>query len=565
MTGFILVIVAWLAVLRRKIRVQTRVIQQRFENEAALEQRFVDELKQTVRSLEERTIYLNALLESNPLGIAVMDAQRNIVMCNQAFEHLFGYATEELIGHAIENFVLPPEQGSERHRHIIDLEGGKSVFSVTRRKRKDGSLIDVEARGVPIFVEGRITGIYAIYHDIGERVAAEAELRAMKEAAEAASRAKSEFLANMSHEIRTPMNGVLLAAELASAENPTASQKEYLDTIRTCGESLLLLLNDVLDLSKIEAGKMEVHSAEFSIRNCLADCLALLDGRARQKCLDLSLEVPDNFPDVVSGDSLRLRQIILNLAGNAVKFTHRGSVTIRAEYLGLRDGRHECRFSIKDTGIGIPLEKHASVFHEFEQADSSTTRRFGGTGLGLAISKKLVELMGGATWLESEVGKGSTFHFTASFAPALAGERPSQQAAAPVASAMRNSLRILLAEDNAVNQHLAVRLLEKAGHSVVSVNTGRQAVRAAAEQRFDAILMDIHMPEMDGIEATRRIRLAEMSSGEHIPIIAMTASAMKEDRAACLKTGMDGYISKPICTEDLLSILENTAKSLCLA
>ncbi len=564
MAALFLATAAWVTVLRRRIRVQTGLIKRRLEAEAALEQHFVAELKQTVRTLEERTIYLNALLANNPLGIAVMDAKRNILMCNQAFEQLFLYTAAELIGHPIEDFVLPAEQ-EDGHKHIVDLGDGKSVFSITRRKRKDGCLIDVEVRGVPITIDGEIVGIFAIYQDISERVKAEAELLATKETAEAANRAKSEFLANMSHEIRTPMNGVLLAAELASAENPTPVQKEYLDTIRTSGESLLMLLNDLLDLSKVEAGKMELHSSDFSIQNCLQDCLKLLDGRARQKCLDLNLDISGKIPPVVSGDALRLRQIILNLVGNAVKFTQHGSVSVAAHYIGLCDGRLLCQFSVTDTGIGIARDKHASIFREFEQADASTTRRFGGTGLGLAISKKLIQLMGGTIWLESEVGRGSTFHFTAAFLPAAAPAGTQRETPSHISAEPHCALRVLLAEDNAVNKRLAVRLLEKAGHSVLAVEDGAAAVKAWRENSFDVILMDVHMPEIDGITATAQIRSGEKAGRDHTPIIAMTASAMKEDREACLAAGMDAYLSKPICAEELLATLREVTSKRVLA
>jgi PAS domain S-box-containing protein len=534
--GLIVATVVWFAIRRRKLDLQI--------------------LQGAVRKLEDRTTHLNSLITNNPLGIVVMDAERLVVSCNSAFEKLFLFTAAEITGHHVEEFLSPT--GEEP---VLDTPPGapfahETTFYVTRRRRKDGLLIHVEVRGVPILINGRITGYYSIYEDIMQRVAAESELRATKEAAEAANQAKSKFLANMSHEIRTPMNGVLLAAELAAAENASPIQREYLDTIRRSGESLLLLLNDLLDLSKIEAGKMELNLADFSIRNCVAECMRVLESRARQKCLVLATEVDESLPELVSGDSLRLRQILLNLVGNAVKFTEQGSVRVLVQKVAEDDGLLQCRFSVKDTGIGIPPEKHDSVFRDFEQADISTTRRFGGTGLGLAISAKLVQLMGGRMTLESEIGKGSTFSFTAYFSVGATYKVPKKEILdALPAGNQQLGLRILLAEDNAINQRLAIRLLEKAGHFVKAVESGSHAVQISSEDHFDAILMDVHMPEMDGIEATRQIRRRELVTSAHIPIIAMTASAMNEDREACLAAGMNAYVSKPICTDELLATL----------
>ncbi len=542
LAGLIVAIVVWVAIRRRKLDLKN--------------------LRKAVRKLEERTTHLHSLITNNPLGIAVMDSDRRVLTCNHAFERLFLFTNDEICGHLIEDFLTATDSASNFDEQLATLAAGETTFSITRRRRKDGVLIDVEVRGVPIIIADKITGYYSIYEDITNRVAAESELRATKEAAEAANCAKSKFLANMSHEIRTPMNGVLLAAELAASDNPSPIQREYLETIRTSGESLLLLLNDLLDLSKIEAGKMELHPADFSIRNSLDECIRVLNTRARQKHLALLVTVDHNLPDLVTGDSLRLRQILLNLIGNAVKFTQRGSVTVGVDLVERREDQVLCRFSVKDTGIGIPREKHASVFREFEQADASTTRQFGGTGLGLAISTKLVQLMGGKIWLESEVGQGSTFAFTACFARCAISHAPIRTKPMPAAVApeSHSAFRILLAEDNAINQRLAIRLLEKAGHLVVAVESGKRAVQAAAEGCFDAVLMDVHMPEMDGIEATRRIRRSELGHAAHLPIIAMTASAMTEDRQACLAAGMDAFVSKPICAEELLATLRSVMK-----
>jgi CheY-like chemotaxis protein len=345
-----------------------------------------------------------------------------------------------------------------------------------------------------------------------------------------------------------------MAANLAVTESTSPGQKEYLDTIIACGKSLQLLLNDVLDLSKIEAGKMELQVSDFSIRECLTDCIRLLGNNARQKGLALTLAVNDDVPDLISGDALRLRQIILNLVGNAIKFTEHGSVTVSARCNGMAAGQLSVEFSVEDTGIGIPPEKHSLVFREFEQAEDTTSRIFGGTGLGLAISSKLTRLMGGKMWLDSVVGQGSTFYFSANFQPAKGLKKPSEEIEP---EGPRVSLRILMAEDNSVNRRLAARQLEKYGHVVTAVNDGKQAVEIFAERIFDVILMDVHMPEMDGIEATRQIRRREIATGMHVPIIALTAGAMKQDRDDCLDAGMDAYLSKPINPDELLSAVSS--------
>jgi signal transduction histidine kinase/ActR/RegA family two-component response regulator len=442
--------------------------------------------------------------------------------------------------------------------HLQALEVGHTLSKTTRRMRKDSTLVDVEAYGVPLIIEGRVLGSYGMYLDISERVAAEAELRMMKESAEAENRAKSAFLANISHEIRTPLSGVLMAANLAAAENQSPSQKEYLDIIIDSGKSLQLLLNDVLDLSKIEAGKMELHWTDFSIRECLTDCIRLLGNNARQKGLDVALTIGNGVPGLLSGDGLRLRQIILNLVGNAIKFTDRGSVTVSAQ---CASGSKDClavEFSVADTGIGIPVEKHSLVFQEFEQAENATSRLFGGTGLGLAISSKLVRLMGGTIWLESAVGHGSDFRFRVNFEPAAGSKEGGRDDA--VAGGSEIALHILIAEDNHVNRRLAVRQLEKCGHAVMAVSDGSKALEISAEHVFDVILMDVHMPEMDGMEATRRIRERERTTGMHVPIVALTAGAMTQDRDACLEAGMDAYLSKPINPAELLSAVASVLK-----
>jgi len=646
-------------------------------------------------ALRHREARFRRLVESNIIGIVVTDYNNRIREANDEFLKMVGYDRSDLeAGHVRWGRMTP------REYHKIDAQALKELWERGTCQPWEKEYIRKDGTRVPVLVGVTNLGgpwkeSLCFVLDMTAQKQAEAQLHAAKEAADLANRAKSEFLANMSHEIRTPMNAVIGMTELVLDSKLQGEQREYLGMVLESAESLLSIINDVLDFSKIEAGRMDIETIAFDLHECVGDTMKSLAVRADKHDVELLSDIRPRVPVAVTGDANRLRQVIVNLVGNAIKFTRQGEVVLTVEVEGEAVDSSVLRFSVSDTGIGIPNEKLKIIFDAFEQVDSSTTRRFGGTGLGLAISSRLVDLMGGRIWAESELGRGSWFHFTAPFGrprdmpvetvpidrESLVGlkvlvvddnatnrrilqemllnwdMRPTTASSAPEAfDAMREARRlddryalvltdanmpgtdgfwlveqirndsdlngaiimmltsgkrpgdivrcrefgvaahllkplkqselfdaiaasvgavcsdeqdtdlptptasvpmhILLAEDSLANQKLAIGLLERLGHSVFVANNGREALAAVEVNAFDLILMDVQMPEMDGLEATIAIRSLEGQQGGHTPIVAMTAHAMTGDRERCLDAGMDEYMVKPIRARHVYETIE---------
>lgn len=398
-----------------------------------------------------------------------------------------------------------------------------------------------------------IQGRDAILEETVERRTS--ELKKAKEEADTANRAKSDFLAHMSHEIRSPMNVIIGMTDIVLDMDLSKKQKERLEVVKQSADFLLDIVNDILDLSKIEAGKMRLQEIDFELRSLVEGIFSAMSVQAREKGLDLVYEIGPDLPTALKGDPTRLRQIIANLLGNAIKFTEKGKVDLRIEKeTGPLVTLH---FSVSDTGIGIPEDRCGMIFESFTQVDASTTKRYGGTGLGLSISKRLVEMMGGEIWVESKVGEGSTFHFTARFIPGEFSERAVSKKTEDVTTLHAYPLNILLVEDNILNQKVTCMLLEECGYAVAIAGNGREAIEILEKEEFNIALMDIHMPDMDGFEAVRIIRdPASRVRNHEIPVIALTADAMLGDRDICLKAGMNEYLTKPLDPELLIKKIE---------
>jgi signal transduction histidine kinase/CheY-like chemotaxis protein len=537
----------------------------------------ITDRKKAESSLKESERLLSSIIDFLPDATVVIDKEGRVISWNQSMEKMTGVKAEQILGKGDYEYAIP-FYGKRRPTLINAVHGSHQNLETKYKaiKKLEDHTLAAEAyiqnlRGNETYLLGSASALYdsdgnywgAIesIRDITERKHAEEDLERAKERAESATLAKTEFLANMSHEIRTPMNAIIGMTGLLLDENLTQNQKQDVEIIRRSGDTLLTIINNILDLTKIEAGMMELERQSFNLRDCLEVSLDMVAIDAKKKGLVTEYAIEDNVPTMILGDPTRVSQILINLLNNAVKFTEKGGIMITVSGKMEYSGNCKIHFAVNDTGIGIPEDKMMHLFESFRQVDASTARRYGGTGLGLAISKRLAEMMSGEIWVESVSGKGSTFHFTIVAEPtsfdAIEIDHPASTV--EMQEDLDKSLSILLAEDNLINQIVTQKMLSKLGYRSDVAANGFEVLQALERQHYDVVLMDVQMPEMDGLEATRLIR-ERWRDSKRPAIIAMTASALKGDREECLAAGMDDYISKPVKIEMLRTALEACSK-----
>jgi two-component system sensor histidine kinase/response regulator len=524
--------------------------------------RDITERKHSEAIIRQQKDYLQALINNSPVAIVTLDQIMSIQSCNSAFETMFGYTHGEVMGRNLDQLLAGHPWNGNGHSPEVpyseQVMKGEPVKTIVQHHRKDGSMVDVEISGVPLSEEGRVTGVLWLFHDITELVQA-------RRVAEQADRAKSEFLANMSHEIRTPMNGIIGMVELTLGTDVTDEQYDFLIGARESADALLNVLNDILDFSKIEAGQLQLEMIDFDLPNVVEGVAQASAARAEVKGLEMVSYVDPAVPALVKGDAGRLRQILVNLVENAIKFTEQGEVLIRTELVeapgptdrSVQDPEHphvSIRFSISDTGIGIPPDRQQAIFERFVQADGSTTRRFGGTGLGLTISKQLSEMMGGKMGVESEAGKGSTFWFTVSFEKLPNQEHADQQDWADL-----RDIRVLVVDDNATNRRIFSRMLEGFGCQVSTVSSGLEVMPALfrgllTNAPYRLVLVDMQMPVMDGEETLRTIRREPLT--QDVKVVVLTSIGRRNELSGVNEMGCSGYLIKPIKQLQLRETLE---------
>jgi PAS domain S-box-containing protein len=515
-----------------------------------------EEQKKSDQRLRDQQFYTRSLIESNIDAIMTTDPSGIITDVNKQMEALTDRTRDELIGAPFKDYFTDPERAEAAIKLVLS-EKSVSDYELTALAR-DGKETVVSYNATTFYDRNRtLKGVFAAARDVTERKRVEAELHQAKAAAESASQTKSDFLASMSHEIRTPMNSIMGIADLLAKTALTPEQNKYVQIFRRAGDNLLNLINDILDLSKVEASQLELEQTNFSLNDHLEIVTEMVAARVNEKGLTLVCEIAPNVPTDLVGDPTRLRQVLLNLLGNAIKFTQSGEVSLRVELNADPSNPTALRFTVSDTGIGISDDKLGQVFERFTQADSSTTRRFGGSGLGLTISKRLVELMGGRIWVESEVGKGSAFAFAVPFEIWTGANRPMAVPVGTNPEPPLPALRILLADDSPDNCTITIAYLEDTPYQVEIAETGAIACQMFKAGHYDLVLMDRQMPVMDGLTATRTIRAWEQANDKSpTPIIALTASALKGDREMCLAAGCTAFLTKPIKQEVLLQAIK---------